>query len=126
MPVGKYTLEMLEKLSADAAYGEKFKEAVLKNVVSEEENVKAVVTKVRLDQADVGIAYISDIGSAAGDVGSIEIPEAVNPTATYPVAGLSKAPQAALAKEFIELLLSSTGQNIIQKHGFLPAEEKKK
>jgi molybdate transport system substrate-binding protein len=124
VPVGKYTLEMLDKLSADKSYGETFKETVLKNVVSEEENVKSVVSKVRLDQADAGIAYASDVGAAAAEVVSLAIPETVNPTATYPVAALSKAPQAALAKEFIELLLSASGQEVIQKHGFLPAEQK--
>lgn len=126
VPVGKYTLEMLDKMSADPAYGAKFKEEVLKNVVSEEDNVKSVVVKVRLDQADAGIAYVSDLGAAASEVGALDIPASFNPIALYPIAPLSKAPQPALAKEFIELLLAPDGQSALQKHGFMPAEDKKK
>ena len=126
VPVGKYALEMLEKLSGDPAYGDTFKETVMKNVVSEEESVKAVVAKVRLDQADAGIAYVSDIGAAAKEVISIDIPAPFNPIATYPAAVLTKAAQPALAKEFVDLLLSQTGQDTLQKYGFMPAEEKKK
>lgn len=126
VPVGNYTLQMLDKMSADTKYGETFKEKVLKNVVSEEENVKSVVAKARLGQADAGIAYVSDVGSAAKDVGTLEIPDAFNPIATYPIAPLKKASQPELAKEFVDCVLSPVGQDIIQKHGFIPANDKKK
>jgi molybdate transport system substrate-binding protein len=56
-PVGQYTLDMLSKMSRDAAFGSNFQERVLANVVSREENVKAVVAKVRLGEADAGIVY---------------------------------------------------------------------
>ena len=126
VPVGKYALEMLDKMSADPAFGDKFKETVLKNVVSEEESVKAVVSKVRLDEADAGIAYVSDIGAAAKDVNALEIAAKFNPIATYPVAPLAKSAEPALAKEFVELLLSPAGQETLQKFGFMAADEKKK
>ena len=126
VPVGNYTLEMLGKMSADSKYGDTFKEKVLKNVVSEEENVKSVVAKVRLGQADAGIAYVSDIGSAAKDMGTLDIPDAFNPVAVYPIAPLKKASHLELASEFLDLVLSDAGQKIIQKNGFMTANNKKK
>jgi len=126
VPVGNYTLEMLGKMSADAKYGDTFKERVLKNVVSEEENVKSVVAKVRLGQADAGIAYVSDVGSAAKDVGTLDIKDPFNPIAIYTISPLKKAPQLELAREFVEHVLSNSGQEIIRKNGFMPANDKKK
>lgn len=126
VPVGNYTLQMLDKMTADGKFGATFKDSVLKNVVSEEDNVKSVVAKVRLGQGDAGIAYVSDMISAAKEVGTLEIADAYNPIAVYPIVALSKAAQPDLAKDFIDELLSSAGQEIIRKNGFMPAEDKKK
>ncbi len=60
VPAGQYSLEFLDKAALDPAFGPAFKAGVLKNVVSYEENVKAVVTKVALDEADAGIVYATD------------------------------------------------------------------
>ena len=64
VPVGQYTLDFLDKAAADPALGTTFKDAVLKNVVSYEDNVKNVLTKVALGEADAGIVYLSDISGA--------------------------------------------------------------
>ncbi len=63
VPVGKYGLDFLDKASQDAAFGAAFKDDVLKNVVSYEENVKAVLTKIVLGEGDAGIVYLTDISS---------------------------------------------------------------
>lgn len=124
VPVGQYALEFLEKAAADPSYGPTFKDDVLKNVVSYEENVKLVFTKIALGEADAGIVYVTDISqSAAEKVGKIDIPDALNVIATYPIAPIADSKQADLAKAFVELVLSADGQALLAKYGFLPAKE---
>lgn len=122
VPVGNYTLVMFDRMSKDAAYGRDFKARAVANVVSREENVKSVLTKVRLGEADAGVVYTSDVsGSAAAEVGVLEVPEAFNPTAEYPIAVLARSRQPALAGQFVEYVLSAVGQAMLRRHGFLPA-----
>ena len=122
VPVGKYALESLTKMSGDPQLGPEFKTQVLANIVSREENVKAVVTKVRLGEADAGIAYVSDYqGAAAQDLAVLEIPDNFNPIAEYPIAALSKAIQPETARQFVAWVLSEKGQDALKKYGFLPA-----
>ena len=123
VPVGKYSVEFLDKAAQDAALGATFKDDVLKNVVSYEDNVKSVLTKVVLGEADAGIVYLTDISQANADkVGRLDIPDALNAVATYPIAAVSDAAQPDLAQAFVELVLSEQGQAILAKYGFLPAE----
>src|SRR5262245_50950084 len=76
VPVGRYSRTVLKNLSRDPAFGADFATRTLKNVVSEEENVKSVVAKVQLGEADAGIAYRSDVTvGAARYVRVLEIPE---------------------------------------------------
>jgi ABC-type molybdate transport system substrate-binding protein len=57
------------------------------NVVSYEDNVKAVVTKVSLGEADAGICYTTDVtADVASLAGTLEIPDALNTIAKYPIA----------------------------------------
>jgi molybdate transport system substrate-binding protein len=124
VPVGQYSLDFLDKASKDPAFGATFKDDVLKNVVSYEENVKAVLTKVALGEADAGIVYLSDITSeGAGQVGSLDIPDALNVIAAYPIAAITDNKHPDLAKAFIDLVLSPAGQQVLQKYHFLPASE---
>ena len=121
-PVGKYSFEFLEKASADPAFNPQFKEDVLKNVVSYEATVKAVLTKVLLGEVDAGIVYVSDITADAADkVGKLDIPDALNTIATYPIAPISDSNTPDLAQAFIALVLSPEGQQIMAKYGFIPA-----
>ncbi|NMC30257.1 MAG: molybdate ABC transporter substrate-binding protein [Pelolinea sp.] len=122
VPVGQYSLDFLDKAAADAAYGTAYKDAVLSNVVSYEENVKAVVTKVSLGEADAGIVYLTDVtADAAESVSKLDIPDELNTIATYPVAPLTASKNADLAQAFVNLVLSSEGQTILAKYGFVPA-----
>lgn len=119
VPVGRYSLEFLDKAAADSAFTPDFKEAVLANVVSYEENVRAVLTKVTLGEADAGIVYVSDITAEDAElVAQIEIPDALNIIAIYPIAPLADSPHAELAAAFIELVLSPEGQSILVNYGF--------
>ena len=122
VPVGKYSLEFLDKAVQDATFGATFKDDVLKNVVSYEENVKAVLTKVALGEGDAGIVYLTDISlDNAGEVSRLEIPDPLNAVAAYPIAEVSDAAQPELARAFVDLVLSAQGQAILAKHGFLAA-----
>jgi molybdate transport system substrate-binding protein len=96
---------------------------VLRNVVSQEDNVKAVLAKVQLGEADAGIVYQSDVtGAAAAAVQVLAIPAAFNVEARYPIAIIKGAPNAALAQAFIALVLSPDGQAALKRHGFEPLQ----
>jgi molybdate transport system substrate-binding protein len=119
VPVGKYALQALDLM--DTKFGNGYKGKVLVNVVSKEDNVKQVVAKVQLGEADGGIVYTSD-AIAAPDLKTIDIPAELNVIAKYPIAPLVKSTDAGLAKAFIDYVLSSDGQAVLQKWGFTPAK----
>jgi molybdate transport system substrate-binding protein len=119
VPVGKYALQALDLM--DTKFGNGYKGKVLVNVVSKEDNVKQVVAKVQLGEADGGIVYTSD-AIAAPDLKTIDIPAELNVIAKYPIAPLVKSANAGLAKAFIDYVLSSDGQAVLQKWGFTPAK----
>jgi len=121
-PIGAYTRQFLQRASAAPAFGADFEQRVLANVVSEEENVKQVVAKVRLGEADAGICYVSDVTpEAAPDLATIDIPDELNQNATYPIAVLKHAGDPGLARAFLDYVLSPEGQAILQAQGFIPA-----
>ena len=115
VPVGKYARQALDTMNGQ--FGSDFKDKVLANVVSNEDNVKQVVAKVQLGEADAGIVYTSD-AVAAPDLKTIEIPAELNVIAKYPIAPLTKSANADLATVFIEYVLSPDGQAVLQKWGF--------
>lgn len=123
VPVGQYTLKMLDKMSQDPAFGADFGEKVQANVVSREDNVKSVVAKVRLGEADAGIVYLTDAGGAAAkDLKLLSIPDEFNQVATYPLAVLSQAPQPEFGRQFVEFVLSDEGQQVLSRFGFIPVK----
>jgi len=112
----------LDLAVASADLSPEYRVGVLSNVVSHEENVRAVLSKVALAEADAGIVYASD---AAGEprVRMIEIPQSMNPEIMYPIAVLLDAPEAGLALTFVEFVRSTSGAAILLRHGFTPAGE---
>ena len=121
VPAGNYSLQVLDKLSADPTYGSDFKSKVMSNVVSREDNVRQVVTKVQLGEADAGIVYLTDAKSAgANNVTTIGIPDQYNVIAEYFVAVLKNAPNTAGGRLFIGHLFSDDGQTSLQDFGFSP------
>jgi molybdate transport system substrate-binding protein len=117
VPVGNYARQSLDLMNG--SFGVDFKDKVLANVVSNEDNVKQVVSKVQLGEADAGIAYVSDI-AASPELKTIEIPADLNVIAQYPIAPLTASGNAALAQAFVEYVLSAEGQAVLQKWGFAP------
>ena len=90
---------------------------MLANVVSYEENVRAVLNKVSLGEADAGIVYTSDL-AAAPEIGRLDIPDALNSIARYPIAILNDSPHQAAAQSFVDFVLSADGQQILANYGF--------
>ena len=120
VPVGNYSRQFLDKASADSSFGSGYKDAVLANVVSSETNVKQVVSRIQLDEADAGIVYATDAATVADDVTTIEIPDALNLVADYPIAATAVAGSPTVAQAFIDYVLSAAGQATLQANGFVP------
>jgi molybdate transport system substrate-binding protein len=121
VPAGQYSLDFLDKAVKDPGFDPNFKTNVLKNVVSYEADVKAVVSKVSLGEVDAGIVYITDFNAAGDKLGKMDIPDALNTIATYPIAPISDSKNPDLAKAFVAFVLSPDGQAIMAKYGFVPA-----
>jgi molybdate transport system substrate-binding protein len=121
VPVGMYARQALCTAGANAAtYGDGFVTRVAANVVSEEDNVKAVVTKVQLGEADAGIVYTTDVTpDVAGDVTVIPLEPAINVVAKYPIAPV-RGGKVDLAAAFIAYVLGPDGQATLAKFGFEP------
>lgn len=121
VPVGGYALTSLHQMNAD--FGATFSQTVLSNVVSLEDNVRQVVAKIQLGEADAGIVYLSDVTpDAAAKVAVLEIPDQYNVLATYPIAVLQAAPQTDLAQKFVDYVLSPDGQALLEQWGFISAQ----
>jgi len=120
-PAGAYAREFLRRASDASAFGADFEQRALANVVSEEENVKQVVAKVRLGEADAGICLVSDVTpEAASDLLTIDIPDDLNPIATHVIAVLEDAGDPALARAFLDYVLSAEGQAVLRAQNFIP------
>ncbi|WP_067813306.1 molybdate ABC transporter substrate-binding protein [Actinomadura kijaniata] len=86
--------------------------------VSREQDVKAVLTKVRMGEADAGLVYRTDVRAATAQVRGVEFPESAKAVNDYPIAPLARAPQSALAREFVDLVLSRQGRAALTGAGF--------
>jgi molybdate transport system substrate-binding protein len=83
-----------------------------------EVDVRAVLAKVELGEADAGIVYASDLVTAGPSVEGVDVPEAADVRASYPIAVLAEAPNPAGAAAFVALVLSAEGQAVLAQHGF--------
>jgi molybdate transport system substrate-binding protein len=118
VPIGGYTRLVLAK--AAAKLGADFGMRVGARIVSRELNVRQVLAKVVLGEADAGIVYRTDALVAAGKVRVVEIPPELNLTAEYPIATLRAAPHADLARRFVALVRSPPGTAALREAGFVP------
>ncbi|MFC9560760.1 molybdate ABC transporter substrate-binding protein [Agromyces sp. NPDC056965] len=85
---------------------------------SEEQNVSAVLTKVRSGEADAGLVYVTDIAAAAGDVDGVPIEGADAATNVYPIAELAGAANPEAARAFVEFVHSPDGAAVLASYGF--------
>ncbi len=87
-----------------------------------EQDVRAVLTKVSLGEADAGLVYKTDVRSAGSEVEGIDFPEAAQAVNEYPITVLAKAPNAAGGQAFVEYVLSDDGQAVLERFGFAPSD----
>lgn len=81
-------------------------------------DVKAVLTAVQLGEVDAGVVYETDVRAAGTKVSGITIPTGQNASTSYPIAALSKAPNAAAARAFVDYVLSAAGTKVLTEAGF--------
>jgi len=113
VPAGDYAREIFKNAGIS--------KAALANVVSNAEDVRAVVTSVASGEADAGIVYVTDVTADVADhVTQIEIPDEINVIATYPIAVVNDTQETDLAKSFVDYVLGP-GQQTLAEFGFLPA-----
>jgi molybdate transport system substrate-binding protein len=117
VPIGRYSLQILD--NASKTLGSDFRARVEARVVSRELNVRQVLAKVTLGEADAAIVYRTDAATAKGAVGVVGIPPELNVLAEYPIAVLEGAPHPRLARAWVALVLSVEGQAALAKAGFM-------
>jgi molybdate transport system substrate-binding protein len=108
VPAGRYAKQVLDRAGVKVT------------PVSQEDNVKAVVAKVSLGEADAGIVYVTDVAAGGARVEGVDIPREQNVVATYPIATVKAGKAQDAAQAFMDLVLSGQGQEVLHRYGFLP------
>jgi molybdate transport system substrate-binding protein len=119
VPITKYANQVVANLSTLPGYPAGFAEAYAANIVSREDDVKAVVAKIELGEGDAAIVYGTD-ARAADAVAVMRIPDAANVVASYAGVAVKASTHPAEAAAFLDWLTGSEGQAILAAHGFLP------
>jgi molybdate transport system substrate-binding protein len=109
VPIGDYTRTVLENAR---------RTDILARAVSEEEDVRGVLGKVALAEADAGFVYATDARAAEGDVRAIELPASIQARVEYPIALVREADDAEEAREFVSGLFSREGRRLLRQAGF--------
>jgi len=110
VPIGTYTRQILDTLGITAD--------VMKNVVSEEADVKSIVTKVALGEADAGLVYRTDARPVASRTKSIALPDWAQPPIRYEVAVVKTSSHLVAARAFVKQVVSKRGRLLLGKAGF--------
>ena len=112
VPVGSYTLQVLKQMGLTSS--------VLANVVSRESDVRSVLSKVALGEADAGFVYSTDAKTVPGKVTVVKVPAWAQPKVTYSMAVVSASANKTAARQFVNEVLSKAGQKQMLNYGFLP------
>ncbi len=119
VPVGNYTRQILRNLGISSA--------VLANVVSQEPDVRSVLAKVALGEADAGFVYRTDAATAPGQVTVIRLPAWAQPPVRYGICVVSASSSKAAAQAFVSKVLGEAGRKQLAAAGFgLPPLKKKR
>ena len=111
VPVGDYTLRVLRNLKLTS---------VLSNVVSRESDVRSVLSKVALGEADAGFVYATDARTVRRKVASLALPARARPDVRYGICVVASSGRQADAQAFVRRLLGPAGQRVLRAYGFLP------
>jgi len=120
VPITKYAIQLVDNLAGQSGYPPDFAARYMANIVSREDNVKAVVAKIELGEGDAGIVYVTD-ARATTKVTSIDVvPDSANVRATYAGVVLLASRNTVAAQAFLTWLPGPQGQAILGEFGFLP------
>lgn len=120
VPVGDYTRRMLSAVDRAGVFGRDFSGRTLRNVVSEEGNVRQLALKVSLGEADAAVVYASDLTpSLKRTVRAVALPTRFNQTAAYPVGVVRGSANPEAARAFVAFVRGKDGQAILRRWGFL-------
>lgn len=123
VPAGKYAMKILDKFGEN---DEESKNKIVENIVTKEQNVRAVLDKVVSKEVDAGFVYLTDAYQAKDQVEIINVPDDISVTPTYPIAILKETDDKELAKAFVDYVTSKEGVEILEKYGFAPNIENPK
>jgi molybdate transport system substrate-binding protein len=113
VPVGDYTRTVLKNMNLSS---------VLNNVVSNETDVREVLAKVALGEADAGFVYTTDAKTVKGKVATIGIRWTAQPKVTYAIAVVKASTHKAAARAWVKRLLGKAAQAKLRAAGFLPVK----
>jgi molybdate transport system substrate-binding protein len=119
VPITRYTTQVIANLGELEGYPEGYVEAVTANTVSEEENVRAVLTKIELGEGDAAMVYTTDALSSEG-VETVGIPDEANVLATYAAVTVVESAHPTQAASFLAFLLGPEAQGVLETYGFIP------
>ena len=117
VPIGQYTRQFLANAEQDDRFGPSFRAGFEANIVSEEQNVRGILSKLQLGEADAGVVYASDLVGET-DLQRVEIPADLNISAVYPIALTRDSRQPEQAAKFVSFLFSEEGVAVLESHGF--------
>jgi molybdenum ABC transporter, periplasmic molybdate-binding protein len=119
VPITRYANQLVANLAREPGYPADFVASYNANVVSKEDNVKAVVAKLELGEGDAAIVYVTD-AKISTKVASVEVPGSANVLATYAGVVVKSSPNPAEARAFLAWFAGPDGQAILSGFGFLP------
>ncbi len=119
VPITKYAMRLVANLAKESGYPADFAARYTANIVSKEDNVKAVVAKIELGEGDAGIVYVTD-AKAATKVKAIDVPASANVPATYAGVVVKASKNQGAAQAFLTWVAGPDGQAILASLGFLP------
>lgn len=119
VPITTYAIQLIRNLAKRPGYPADFEAAYAANVVSTEDNVKAVAAKIGFGEGDAGIVYVTD-ARASTDVETVAVPDAANVAASYAGVVVKVSPNGDAAEAFLRWIAGPAGQAILGEAGFLP------
>lgn len=120
VPVGKYWIKALDQALKDGAINKEEKQLIEGNIKTRELSVKDIVSKVYLNEVDVGVVYVTDLTEGnSGMLKAVEVPVFDKIIASYPIAVLNGSEDRDYVKSFYDYVLSDEGKKLLQKHKFI-------
>lgn len=119
VPITTYAKQLVANLAKELGFPAGFEAAYAANVVSREDNVKAVIAKIEIGEGDAAIVYVTDARASNGAM-TVSVPDSANVTAKYAAIVVGASPDQEPARTFLGWLTGPDGQAVLARFGFLP------